>query len=230
LSNIIRATLSSEPVRIGESRDDRALLALAALVLAEEFPDVGLETAVEGFRYIPLKSAISMTAALRKARELSHTEGFQAGHAEGLAEGRRLSQKAFDEFAGATKSVLEQRDTLLREAEQGIRELTLKIARKVTFDAANIDPEVTAAVIKAALTGMRDTREVKIKVSPTRLAGMQSRIAEFSEYATSVRALTIEADPRCHDGGCYLETPGGDIDARLDSQFKVIEEIVRTEG
>ena len=52
----------------------------------------------------------------------------------------------------------------------------------------------------------------------------------FLSGSTAIKDLQFEADPRVREGGCFIETPTGDIDARLESQFEVIEHVLRGGG
>ncbi len=41
-----------------------------------------------------------------------------------------------------------------------------------------------------------------------------------------IKEVIFEPDPRVRLGGCFIQTPTGDIDARLESQFDVIAETI----
>ena len=57
---------------------------------------------------------------------------------------------------------------------------------------------------------------------------VEQNIARFLSAKTALKEIIFEADPRVRFGGCFIETPGGDIDARLESQFEVITEVIQT--
>ena len=56
---------------------------------------------------------------------------------------------------------------------------------------------------------------------------IEQGIDRFLGGSTSIKELTVVPDPRVRFGGCFIETPTGDIDARLESQFEVIEDALR---
>ncbi len=41
---------------------------------------------------------------------------------------------------------------------------------------------------------------------------------------TAIKEFEIMADSRIRVGGCFIETPSGDIDARLESMYSVIKQ------
>jgi Flagellar biosynthesis/type III secretory pathway protein len=43
-------------------------------------------------------------------------------------------------------------------------------------------------------------------------------------HADSVREIVIESDNKVERGGCIIESDLGNIDARLSTQFELIEE------
>ena len=51
---------------------------------------------------------------------------------------------------------------------------------------------------------------------------------DWGRLGVGLEPFSIEADPRVQAGGCFIETPSGDIDARLSSQFEVIEQLIRS--
>ncbi|MFQ5608566.1 MAG: FliH/SctL family protein [Candidatus Zixiibacteriota bacterium] len=214
-------------MKIGSAREDAMAITRAHAVLENKYPDVRVETGLDGQQYIPLQEIERLDRRVEDFCKKNLTEGEKSGYERGLAEGRATAQKAFDELARATKDALSQRETLLREAEADIIDLTLKLARKLVFDVARVDPDVTARVVKGAIDSMVDKREMTVKVHPDHLPHLEQLMDEFQSVSTEIRKLTLEPDPRVGYGGCFICTPSGDIDARLESQFEVIEEAVR---
>jgi flagellar biosynthesis/type III secretory pathway protein FliH len=119
---------------------------------------------------------------------------------------------------------------LLEDARQHILELVLKVSKKVTFDALEINPEATLVMIQGVISQLVDRSSLRIKVHPDHLPLVEQGMDSFLQSSTAIKDLTFEADPRVRVGGCFIETPTGDIDARLNSQFEVIEDILSTDA
>ncbi|MFQ5607021.1 MAG: FliH/SctL family protein [Candidatus Zixiibacteriota bacterium] len=227
MSKIISARLSANAQLIGERRGDFEMSLEGERRLSSEFPDVHTEVSTDGARYLPLKEVIKFSAHIVQAREEEYQRGVAAGRQAGREEGQADARRVFNEFSSAIRSSIEQRESLLREAESHILELTLKIARKLTFDAAEVNPAVCAQVIKGAIESLVNKREISVTVHPDHLSRMQELIEEFKALSTEIREFSLQSDPHVGYGGCFIRTPSGDIDARLASQFEIIEEAVR---
>jgi len=112
----------------------------------------------------------------------------------------------------------------LTEAKIKILELILKISRKLTFAAVEFDPQVTMSIISGTIEQLLDKRNIKVKVHPDHLPELEQHIDKFMGSNTAIKEFNIEADPRIRAGGCFIETPSGDIDARLESMYDVIKQ------
>jgi flagellar biosynthesis/type III secretory pathway protein FliH len=115
---------------------------------------------------------------------------------------------------------------LYEEARSKVVELIVKVSKKVTCDAARIDPEVTASIIKNTIDKLVDKSKIKVKVHPDHLPIIEQHIDRFKGESTAVKEIIIEADKRVRYGGCFIETPTGDIDARVESQLGIVTESI----
>ncbi len=227
MSRLIRTQLSTEPVRIGEARGDQGLLSKAAEILARDYPDIRTELAAEGFRFIPLKETVKFHEAMIAQSEAGRRKGYADGKAVGFAEGRREAEKVYADLAGVIRDIRAQRENILRDAEARVVDLIVRVARKITFDAAQVDPELTSEVVKGAIGYLLDKRQIKVRLHPDHLPIVREHLTELQSLSSEIKEITLEADPRCSYGGCFIETPSGDLDARIDSQFAVIEKALR---
>ena len=138
-------------------------------------------------------------------------------------------REVLSQFEAAIKDAIDQRAAMLEEARQGILDLVLLISRKVTFDAVEADPELTLKMIDGVINSLLDRSRLKIKVNPDHLPIVEQNIDNFLKGSATIKEIKIEADPRVRHGGCFIETPTGDIDARLESQFEVVEGAILTD-
>ena len=51
---------------------------------------------------------------------------------------------------------------------------------------------------------------------------VEQNINTYLKGSTAIKELAIVPDARVRYGGCFIETPNGDIDARLESQFEIL--------
>lgn len=212
---------------IGERRRDSEAEEKAARSLGTLFPMVSVLTAPDGSRLIPIEEVLKIEQtyndSLTRTAEDARQAGYEAGYREGLEKGRDEARKVLNDLNGAISDAVNQRQAMLEEAQRKILDLVVRISRKVTFDAIEADPETTAQMIAGVVGRLIDRSRLKIKVHPDHLAVVEQNIDRFLVGDADIKNITIEADPRVRHGGCFIETPNGDVDARLDSQFEVIE-------
>jgi len=226
LSKLVHSKISPEKVIIGEYRVDLEKDKQAEENLTAEFVDIDILTTIEGRKLVPIQDVLNMLERIKKEKdELSrkkYDEGYKKGHADGLAKGHAEAQEVIDNFNGLINDAVNQREILFDEAHQKILELVIQIARKITFDAAQIDPDVTAGIIAGTIEKLVDKSSIKVKVHPDHLPLIEQQIDRFKGGSTAIKQMTIEPDRRVRYGGCFIETPTGDIDARVDSQMEII--------
>ncbi len=224
LSNIIRHTTEAPTVFIGEKHHDSMAETKAEQQLGRLFPLVTLVTTPEGAKLIPIQEVHKMAEIHRANLDKANKEGYEHGHRVGLEKGLDRARQVMSQFEQAIQDAVSQRMELFEKAKQNILELVLQISKKVTFDALQVDPETTLAMIDGVIGQLVDRSHLRIKVHPDHLPIVEQNMDRFLGSSTAIKDLTFEADPRVRIGGCFIETPTGDIDARLSSQFEVIED------
>lgn len=226
MSKIIRNVIEAPTVFIGEKHLDLDTQGMAENCLGKLFPVVAVITDPDGAKLIPIHEVFKieelMNRELGKARRQGHEQGYQAGLNKGLEEAAKVLQQ----LDQAIKNVITQREALLEEARTKVLELIIKISRKVTFDAVEADPEITLQMINGVINTLVDRSQLKIKVNPQHLPIVEQNIERFLKGSTTIKQIQVVPDARVQYGGCFIETPNGDIDARLESQFEVIREVL----
>lgn len=230
MSKLIRNSSPAPTVYIGAKQLDFERESQAEHRLGEIFPMVSVITDADGAKLIPIQEVFKIDQVHRqerlKERQAGLDEGNRKGYDRGRAEGRTEAEEVLRQFDQAIKDAVQQREILLQQSKQKILELVIQISRKVTFDAIAVDPEVTLTMISGVIDSLIDRSHLKIKVNPDHLPMVEQNIDQFMAGSATIKEIKIEADPRVRYGGCLIETPTGDIDARLDSQLEVVEETI----
>jgi flagellar assembly protein FliH len=233
LSKVIHHSEPVSTVYIGEKHLDFEKDALAEQKLISLFPLVSVVTDADGAKLIPIQEILLVARIyeeqLHKTRQEGYDEGHRAGLNQGRSEGETQTRQVLRQFEQAIQDAVGQREELLKEAKQRILELVIQISRKVTFDAISVDPEVTLSMISGVIDTLVDRTRLKIKVNPRHQPIVEQNIERFLQESPTLKEVSIEPDPRVRYGGCFIETPTGDIDARLESQLEVIEETLLTD-
>lgn len=226
MSRIIRFTTEAPAIFIGEKQLDLQSESRAEQKLAALFPQVSFITDPDGARLIPINEVYKFEQVVERVQDEAYKAGQKLGYSQGLEKGRDEARKVLSQLDLAIKDAVHQREVLLEEAREKVLDLVIKISRKVTFDAIEIDREATVTMISRIIDTLVDRSRLVIKVHPDHLPILEQNIDRFLQNSTAIKELRFEPDPRVKFGGCFIETPTGDIDARLDSQFEVISDAV----
>jgi len=223
----MRQAKAAGAVFIGEAQCDKAAVARAEESLRAFLPSVAVVSDASGGRFIPIQEAGKMEKFVCEEREKAYRRGLTEGHQRGLQEGLGQARRVAEQFDRAIKDAISQRESLLLEAREKVLDLIIEISRKVTFDAVRADPEAALSMIRAVIDGLIDRSRLKIRVHPDYLPVVEQNAQRFLSGDATIKEITFEPDPRVGYGGCLIETPTGDIDARLESQFDVITELMK---
>jgi flagellar biosynthesis/type III secretory pathway protein FliH len=226
LSKLYRSTVAAEKVIIGEYRSDIEADQRAESRVNQLFMDITVLTTIEGKKMVPVQELLKIEQQLLREKNEAAQKGYDEGFQKGVETGHREAQEVVKNFAGLIKDATNQREVLYEEARSKILELVILIANRVTCEAARIDPDVTAAIINNTIDKLVDKTHIKVKVHPDHLPLIEQQVDRFKGDSTVVKEIIIEPDKRVRHGGCFIETPTGDIDARVDSQLGIIAEAI----
>lgn len=215
---------------IGQYSSDQERERQAELLIEQTYPELMVVKSVEGKKQVPLQDLLTLDERIRTEMKETyvkgHEEGFKEGHSQGVHEGREEARRVVASLSGLLEDITNQRHQLLAEAKEKILELILKISKRLTFTSAEFDPNITMSIINGTIDQLLDKRNIKVKVHPDHLPELEQHIDKFKGNHTAIKEFIIEPDPRIRVGGCFIETPAGDIDARLESMYDVIKQAI----
>ena len=81
-------------------------------------------------------------------------------------------------------------------------------------------------VVKAAMKKVADPRQLCVKLNPLDLDAVKAIRNELLMTDDFGSELHLESDDAVKRGGCIIETQLGDVDARIDQQIKIVEELL----
>ena len=231
MSRLIRHTVPVQRVVIGDRKFDAIAESSAESKLGQLFPLVSVMTQPDGSKGIPIEEVLKIEEAyqeaLQKVRQEGYDQGQLAGHEVGLKEGLTEAREVANQLGQAVKDAVAQREGMLEEARHNILDLIVKVAKKVTFDTIKVDQDMIAQMVARVIDQLIDKSHIKINLNPDHLPIVEQYLDRFLAESMNIKDISFRADPRVRHGGCFIETPSGDIDARLSSQFEVVEQVVR---
>jgi flagellar assembly protein FliH len=156
-------------------------------------------------------------------------EAFNKGMDQGRAETIAAQQEKVDKGAAALKIAVEEiariRHQDVDRMESETVRLALAIAKKIIGHETEHGP-VISHVLKAAMKQVVDPRHLTIRMNPKDIDTVNGFRHELLLTDDFGAVLRLEADEMIQQGGCIIETKLGDLDARIDQQIKIIEEML----
>ncbi len=161
----------------------------------------------------------------------AYCRGFADGEASGYARGERTGKEKaaaeLDPLIAALRGVLAElqdlRERSLREAEREIVLFALEVARRVVGREVRAGAEVAASIVSGVLRRLEHAERILLRLNPEDLDRLERGQAELLAQWTAGGRVRLEADPAVPPGGCLADSDCGEIDARLERCFAVVE-------
>lgn len=166
----------------------------------------------------------------------------QAGYAAGLNAGRTEAEREFEPHVAeavqlrvqtrlnpvvaaltdATLRLVQDREQILLQWEKSAIGLSIAIARRIVRRELQASPEPPRALIAEALELASGASSIVLKLHPDDVAELETSSSEWRQLLTGHRNLSVDADVTLARGDCRVETPEGEIDGRIETQFSRI--------
>lgn len=166
-------------------------------------------------------------AAREAQRAAARAEGYAEGQAQGLAEVRAQLSAAVLAVEQAAAELTLRRDALCDAVEPAAISLALAGAEQVVGAALDIKPELIENAARGALRRLVDRDRVTVLVNPSDLEHMRVFAQDLADQLGGIEQLDVQAERRVASGGVIVQTPTGDVDARLDTRLSQLGDVVR---
>lgn len=154
-------------------------------------------------------------------------DAYNKGLEDGLNKGRLLTLKEIGTEIKILKGLIEGterlKDELYIKIENDVVEISVMIAKKIIGEIAEEDRNIVVNIAKEAIKRASDREVLRIRVAPVDYDALNKKRSELLQCIDGIKSLIFEADESVQPGGCLIETNQGEIDARIESQIKVIK-------
>jgi flagellar assembly protein FliH len=156
----------------------------------------------------------------------SKNRGFEAGRKEGFEEGNAEVERLVERLHVILNGAIEKRNDIIEEAESQLIDLVLLISQKVVKVISDNQKNVVVNNVVQALRKLKSRGNVAIHVNLADLELATDNVNNFITMVENVQSITVLEDTSVDRGGCIIETDFGQIDARISSQLKEIEDSI----
>lgn len=148
----------------------------------------------------------------------------EKGYRDGL-------DKALLEMEQNLLDIREVRDRVMREVEQDLLRLSVRLAEKILGREIDKDNKAIVNIVATALVNARQQEKLTVRINPADVQIVEKEIENVTPSG-KIRYLDFVADPRVSIGGCMIESEVGTIDARLETQLRILERalLAQSEG
>lgn len=153
-----------------------------------------------------------------------YAQGYDEGERAGIAAERGRLESIIKMLRLAMEEVEAVKADLNRAAERQALHLALAVARKVLQTEVQINPEAVARVVRGALEHSVEAENLTVKVNPGDLHILKNLEFRSPELSTVLEKCNFESDDQVSSGGCLIQSELGEIDARIATQLRFIEE------
>lgn len=167
-------------------------------------------------------------AEARERSEEIERDAFDRGYAQGKEEGYREGKSEADRVVERLHVVLnraiERRNEIIEESETQMVNLVLNIAKKVIKVISENQKNVVMNNVIQSLRKLKSKSDVIIRVNLADLRTVSQHKDEIIKSIERVGNITVAEDTTVDPGGAIVETDFGEIDARISSQLREIED------
>jgi flagellar assembly protein FliH len=176
------------------------------------------------------ENSISITTSeLKEMEHQAYQKGFIEGEKTAIESRAQQIESVLEGLHQALVQVQNLRQEMHQAIEKEVVELSLAIARKVVCQEVATNKDVVLGVAKEALSKVKVPGQITVKLNPSDLQVINDTKSHLNHLKNQIDNVSFEPEETIPCGGCLIETTMGKIDARLEKQFEVLEEVFQTE-
>jgi flagellar assembly protein FliH len=168
-----------------------------------------------------------ITDAEKRVAEIekdAYERGLEQGRVQGYDQGKTEAERLVDRIQVILNKTIERRSEIIDESESQIVGLVLSISKKIVKVLTENQKNVVINNVLQALRKLKNKSDVSIRVNIDDLKVTSDHVKEIVARIERVGNVSVMEDSTVDPGGCIIETDFGEIDARISSQFKEIED------
>ncbi len=167
----------------------------------------------------PTAPAVDLALIEKNAYE----SGFRQGEKAGMDIAEKKVEAAMRRYAEALVELARMKSTIYAQVEREVVKLALEVAKKIVHREIQADKEIIQTLVKVALSHVAEKTAVTIHLNPIDYNFILERKGELAQGDQAGREIMLLADKSLQRGSCLVKSECGDIDARIEEEFKEVE-------
>jgi flagellar assembly protein FliH len=152
----------------------------------------------------------------------AYEKGFVQGEKDGFELGERKANKVIENIEKLFDEMSTLKQEVLKQHEKEILDLTFAIAEKIVHRVTRFNEGGVKEAVFNALSLAIEKSKIVLNVNPEDYDYIEELRPDLCKKYKELKSIIVGSDPSITRGGCLLETPYGDIDARIETQLEKI--------
>lgn len=155
--------------------------------------------------------------------KLAYESGLRQGEKAGMELAEKKVEAMMARYAQSIAELARLRSVLYARAEKEVVQLALEVARKIVHREIRADREIIQTLVRVALGHVAVKSPVTIRLHPDDYDYLVAQRARLAQDGGEEREIVLQADASIERGGCLIQTEAGDVDARIEEEFREVE-------
>ena len=152
----------------------------------------------------------------------AYEKGFVQGEKDGFELGERKAKKVIENIEKLFDEMSSLKQEILKQHEKEILDLTFAIAEKIVHGLTRFNEGGVKEAVFNALSLAMEKSKIVLNVNPEDYDYIEELRPDLFKRYKELKSIIVSSDPSISRGGCFLETPYGDIDAGIETQLEKI--------
>ena len=152
----------------------------------------------------------------------AYEKSFAQGEKDGFEFGEKKAIKVVKNIENLFNEMVSLKHDVLKQYEREIIDLIFAVTEKIVHHEVRSKESVIKNTIFEALELAVEKSKVVFNVNPEDYDYVEKLRPELFNRNKGAKSIVVTSDPGVTRGGCYLETPYGNIDATIESKLEKI--------
>ena len=165
---------------------------------------------------------LGMQENISSIEQEAYEKSFAQGEKDGFEFGEKKAIKVIENIENLFNEMVSLKHDVLKQYEREIIDLTFAVAEKIVHHEVRSKEFIIKNAIFEALELAVEKSKVVFNVNPDDYDYVEKLRPEIFNQNKRIKSIVVTSDPGVTRGGCYLETPYGNIDATIESKLEKI--------
>jgi flagellar assembly protein FliH len=211
-----------QPLPIGEQSDGPALREWDAQAKsADEGAILHMPASPAPKQGIQIDTAAQVDLA--QVEKTAFENGFHQGEKAGMEMAEKKAEAIMRRYGDSLRELGRYKASLYSQVEREVVKLAVEVAKKIVHREIQADPEIIQTLVKVALGRVSERSSVTVRVNPIDCNFLLEKHPGWVQEEGGGHEVTLAADKSVERGGCLVQTDCGDVDARIEEEFREVE-------